>query len=94
MPALRENRECTVTGVRAHPNYKWSTAKTAGKTVSPGVFPRFGEGDFFFGGLGDFLPAGPCPAIAPIESSAMQKPTRSVGSEIHGPGTGAIRRVA
>ena len=41
-----------------------------------------------------FLPAGPCPAIAPIESSAMQKPTRSVDSEIHGPGTGAIRRVA
>ena len=41
-----------------------------------------------------FLPAGPCPAIAPIESSAMQKPTQSVGSEIHGPGTGAIRRVA
>src|SRR5699024_9091967 len=39
-------------GVRARPNCKWSTAKTAGKTVFPGVFPRFGVGDFFFGGLG------------------------------------------
>ena len=45
-------------------------------------------------GMRGFLPAGLCPAIAPIESSAMQKPTRSVGSEIHGPGTGAIRRAA
>ena len=41
-----------VTGVREPPDCKWSTAKTAGKTVFPGVFPRFGEGDFFFGGLG------------------------------------------
>ena len=49
MPFLHKN---AVTGVRAHPNQKWSTAKTAGKTVYPGVFPRFGEGDFFFGGLG------------------------------------------
>ena len=39
-----------------------------------------------------FLPAGPCPAIAPTEQSAMQKPTRSVGSPVQGPGTGAIRR--
>ncbi len=69
-------------------------------------FSRFFRFDFSFGGLGGvqpqsraprlgmrgFLPAGLCPAIAPTESSAMQKPTRSVGSEIHGPGTGAIGR--
>ena len=45
-------------------------------------------------GMRGFLPAGPCPAIAPKEYSAMQKPTQSVGSDIHGPGTGAIGRVA
>ena len=69
-------------------------------------FSRFFRFDFSFGGLGGvqpqsraprlgmrgFLPAGLCPAIAPTEYSAMQKPTRSVGSDIHGPGTGAIRR--
>src|SRR5699024_8570944 len=57
------------TGVRAHPNQKWSTAKTAGKTAFPGVFA--------------------CGAMP-----RRQKPTQRVGSAIHGPGTGAIRRVA
>ena len=51
------------TGVRALPNCKWSTAKTAGKTVSPGVFPRFGEGDFFFGGLGGVQPPSRAPRL-------------------------------
>ena len=61
-------------------------------------FSRFFRFDFSFGGLGGvqpqsraprlgmrgFLPAGLCPAIAPTEYSAMQKPTRSVGSPVHG----------
>jgi len=52
-----------ITGVRAPPNQKWSTAKTAGKTVSPGVFPRFGVGDFFFGGLGGVQPPSRAPRL-------------------------------
>ena len=63
------NRPClfyiknVVTGVRAHPNQKWSTAKTAGKTVFPGVFPRFGVGDFPFGGLGGVQPPSRAPRL-------------------------------
>ena len=40
------------------------------------------------------LPAGLCPATAPQEYSAVQKPTQSVGSSVYGPGTGAMRRAA
>ena len=56
-------RKFSLAGVRARPNQKWSTAKTAGKTVSPGVFPRFGEGDFPFGGLGGEYPPSRAPRL-------------------------------
>ena len=63
-------------GVRAHPNQRWRIGKTDGKTVSPGVFPGFC--------LRGYAPQ-PRPGY-----KARCKPTQRVGSEIHGPGTGAI----
>ena len=63
-------------GVRAHPNLRWRIGKTDGKTVSPGVFPGFC--------LRGYAPQ-PRPGY-----KARCKPTQRVGSEIHGPGTGAI----
>ena len=35
-------------------------------------------------GCSSFLPAGPCPATAPIVYSAVQKPTQRVGSDLYG----------
>ena len=80
------------------PEFKVENRKNRWKNSLSRRFSRFFRFDFSFGGLGGvqppsraprlgmrgFLPAGLCPAIAPTEYSAMQKPTRSVGSPVHG----------